>query len=452
MRTIIIFLVISIVTIQSFCQVPLNMPLTGLVGWYPFNGNSTDESGNGNHSTYIGSGVTLTTDRYDSLNSAYNFDGLTGSYILIPADNFPIADRTVSVWFNVPSVSNMPALLGYGGNGNCGTSFLMSLNISNLGSFNCQGHCALNQIDYYYDSLPINKWIHYVITIDSNLIKLYVNGVLKQSATTFNSNTYTIGKDLVFGVVTYVDGQAPYTDFNINYLQGKLDDIGIWNRALTQCEINQLYTGTSATTSSENITACGSYTWLLNGQIYNQTGIYLDTIPNSIGCDSIITLNLTILPIPDNGVTQVGTTLTANDSGATYQWLDCNNNLTPLAGEINQSFTATINGSYAVQVSKAGCVDTSMCLIINNVSIIENNYEHEIILYPNPTNGKLIIDLGVPYAETNISISSANEGLIRILNFKNSRTMEINLYEPEGIYFITITSNTQKAVFKAIKN
>ena len=90
---------------------------SGLVAYYPFNGNANDESGNAINPTYIGTGVTLTTDRFGNPDKAYNFDGNAGSYIRMPADKLPTTNRTISLWFNVPEVSNRPGLLGYGGNG-----------------------------------------------------------------------------------------------------------------------------------------------------------------------------------------------------------------------------------------------------------------------------------------------------------------------------------------------
>ena len=76
---------------------------------------------------------------------------------------------------------------------------------------------------------------------------------------------------------------------------GKLDDIGIWNRALTSCEIKDLYNSQlgSAITSSTQ-TALDSYTWPVNNQTYSQSGIYTDTLINAAGCDSVIILNLSL--------------------------------------------------------------------------------------------------------------------------------------------------------------
>lgn len=65
-------------------QVPSFIPTNGLVGWWPFNGNSNDESGSGNNGT--GYGATLTTDRFGNANSANSFNGVA-NYILVPDSN-----------------------------------------------------------------------------------------------------------------------------------------------------------------------------------------------------------------------------------------------------------------------------------------------------------------------------------------------------------------------------
>lgn len=78
---------------------------------------------------------------------------------------------------------------------------------------------------------------------------------------------------------------------------GKLDDIGIWNRALTLCEIKDLYNsqlGSAITSSTQTQTALDSYTWPVNNQTYSQSGIYTDTLINAAGCDSVIILNLSL--------------------------------------------------------------------------------------------------------------------------------------------------------------
>lgn len=243
MKSLILVLVTFLSAATAVAQLPVYLPTQGLVGWYPFNNNTNDESGHGYDPTYIGSGVSLTSDRFGMTNMALDFNG--NDYIRIPADSFPQNDRTVSLWFNVPDVSNRPILMGYGGAGylGYGTSFFMGLNILGAASYHTQAHYYTNSLHYYYESEPLNEWIHFVITIAGTQISCYVNGELKETNANFSNSTYTSGRDLAFGVMTGADGIAPYTDANGGYLLGKLDDLGIWNRALSPAEIEQLHSG-----------------------------------------------------------------------------------------------------------------------------------------------------------------------------------------------------------------
>jgi hypothetical protein len=112
-------------------------------------------------------------------------------------------------------------------------------------------------------------------------------------------------------------------------------------------------------------TACGSFTWI-DGNTYT-TSTQTDWIGQTVnGCDSVISLDLTIVPLPDNSVSQNNATLQANANGATYQWLDCDNNYSPIAGAVSQFFTpSTTTGNYAVEVTANGCADTSNCFLVD---------------------------------------------------------------------------------------
>ena len=122
------------------------------------------------------------------------------------------------------------------------------------------------------------------------------------------------------------------------------------------------------------ITACDSIVWIDGNTYYNDnsTAQYTLVGGSSNGCDSIVTLNLTINTV-DITVTTTDPTITANTSTATsYKWLDCTNNFSVITGQSSQVFTATTNGTYAVEVTENGCVDTSNCVMISTVSINEN--------------------------------------------------------------------------------
>ncbi|MEQ8625571.1 MAG: T9SS type A sorting domain-containing protein [Vicingaceae bacterium] len=195
--------------------------------------------------------------------------------------------------------------------------------------------------------------------------------------------------------------------------------------------------------SSLTITACDAYVAPSN-RIYNQSGTYNDTIVNSNGCDSIITINLTIDSIT-NGVTQIGNNLIANQNNARYQWLDCNNNFARLPNDTNQSFSSFYSGSYAVEIRNS-CIDTSNCINLTIVGINEQSQEKKFSLSPNPTSGRIL--LSGESTLKNIQIYSLSG--LKIKTILNSRN-ELDLsYLPEGIYFLNIEAKNHSEFKKLI--
>jgi hypothetical protein len=238
------FCLTAITTAQN---VPTYVPTNGLVGWWPFNGNANDESGNGNNGTV--NGATITSDRFGNIGKAYNFDGLNDYIRTTYSGIIAQGARSISLWFNQDTIitGNMfqthskMILAGYGGNANY-SNFTILINSANGG--NKVGIDIQNSTN---SSINVNKdlWYHLVVTYDPsfgtnlNTCKYYVNGL--QTAITYsfntNQNINTVGNSpLTFGTTAFLNSNT--YDF-----WGKLDDIGIWNRALTPQEITNLYNG-----------------------------------------------------------------------------------------------------------------------------------------------------------------------------------------------------------------
>ncbi|MDN5355878.1 MAG: hypothetical protein PWQ43_820 [Rikenellaceae bacterium] len=205
-----------------------------------------------------------------------------------------------------------------------------------------------------------------------------------------------------------------------------------------------------SSTSSITETACDSYT-APDGAIYTTSGIKTAVIPNAAGCDSTITIDLTINTV-DVSVTQNETILTSNATDALYQWLDCLNSYSIITGETSQSFNATQNGNYAVQVTQNNCIDTSDCYEVTTFDILESTFSNNITVYPNPTDGILKIDLGENLPDFVVSIIDVNGKLIRQTTYKNTKMFELNLNVQSGIYFLMINSENKKATIRLIKN
>jgi hypothetical protein len=121
-------------------------------------------------------------------------------------------------------------------------------------------------------------------------------------------------------------------------------------------------------------------------------------------------------------------------------------------GESNQFFTATENGSYAVEITQNNCVDTSACYLITTIGILENNFGTVITVYPNPTDGFIKIDLGEVINEFTVRINDVNGKLINQSIHKQVKEFDINLKVQPGIYLLTINSGNKTATIRIIKN
>ncbi|MFT5253223.1 MAG: hypothetical protein ACI87N_002253 [Flavobacteriales bacterium] len=150
---------------------------------------------------------------------------------------------------------------------------------------------------------------------------------------------------------------------------------------------------------------------------------------------------------------QQGNVINANEIGAsiTYQWLDCTNNYAIIPNEIQQSFSPNSNGSYAVEISENGCVDTSACRVISAVGILENNFVNEFKIYPNPTNGNFSIDLCDNHNTIKVKMTDLNGRLIQSKEYHNTYLLNMTIDEPAGVYLLIIESNNKKAVIRLVK-
>ncbi|GAB5556541.1 MAG: hypothetical protein SchgKO_07540 [Schleiferiaceae bacterium] len=154
--------------------------------------------------------------------------------------------------------------------------------------------------------------------------------------------------------------------------------------------IREIGAAESRVISADTSVVCGPITWW--GNTYTQAGTYTDTAYNANGTlDSTGVLVLT--EINDSATIKNPYIVALEQSvGTTYQWIDCNNPLVTLTGATDSIYQPTTNGSYAVIISLDGCVDTSNCVVYNQVSLDENVLpEQWMTFYPNPTNGSITV-------------------------------------------------------------
>jgi hypothetical protein len=232
--TILSLAAVLLLSVSGYTQtVPSYVPTSGLVGWWPFNGNAADESGNGNNGTV--NGATLTADRFGNQNAAYSFDGVN-DFIGASAISFPLSasDRSINFWVSDQSTTNTCNIPVRYGSHSPSNGFWVNVN------YNCNANYPNGAIiaDFYNvflvsnNVIPLNQWKMVTITINSQTCSIYIDGQLDNSGpiginTTLSDTSFYIGADLI-STPNY-------------YYNGLIDDIGIWNRALTQQEITALY-------------------------------------------------------------------------------------------------------------------------------------------------------------------------------------------------------------------
>jgi Concanavalin A-like lectin/glucanases superfamily/Protein of unknown function (DUF1566) len=227
-----IYFLLSFCLIHFITQaqtIPAYVPTNGLVGWWPFNGNANDESGNGNNGTV--NGATLTSDRNGNVGKAYDFDGI---------DDLIDVGNPVTLGNN-PNSYTMAGWAYYydfvGGyvfmtkrQDDWGSDWGTPTTVQNKIIFFADDQGYMSATLAESDTLSAHQWYHFVFVKSINSYTIYMNGI-EVSTITDNHVMNGSNNNLIIGA------QLAWQDF----MKGKLDDIAIWNRALTQQEITALY-------------------------------------------------------------------------------------------------------------------------------------------------------------------------------------------------------------------
>jgi hypothetical protein len=362
--------IILLISFQLVAQLPTNVSPIGLVAWYGLNGNVNDASINGNHCTNYG--ATTTTDRNGNANSAYAFDGVsnylertTPSYTFNPSGNF-----SFSIWVKKASANTGIMLMS--GTGTTGV-FIWLLQGNNTGT--SYFGTNMQQSAWTWATCPysLSQWEHYVgvYTGSNGLMKFYKNGVFQSSA------TYTYTSATASSIPLYIGKGISSGNFH-----GDIDDIGIWNRALTQCEITDLYAGTTTVLpvnagldqtvcagQSVTLTATGATTYTWNNWVVNNvaftpniTKTYTVNGTDANGCKGtdqvVVTVNQPLINAGADQTICSGQQATLTATGATsYTWTSGISNSTPFTPTATQTYTVSgtdvngCSGSDAVTVT-----------------------------------------------------------------------------------------------------
>ena len=413
--TFILIFVALFINATSFSQVPSYVPTNGLVGWWPFNGNANDESGNGNNGTV--NGATLTMDRFGNANKAYSFDGVD-DFIDFVNSSVPagVSSRTISLWFYVLSYPQDQQGYYFYSQGittiaNSGQSHNLVLIRNNSNPTAGPIYLAYNashstEIQANFQPV-ISNWYHLVGVYEQGLAKLFLNSnLLSQLSVPFwntANNNFVIGR------------RADPDD----YCEGKIDDIGIWNRALTQQEITNLYNAGPFSATASNTAICdGQSTTLsvnalsgtvsaLNCSTATNNGYLVATMP-ATNANSVISYTggnggfYDGQIVSSTGVTGLTATLNAGtlasgDGTLTYT----------ITGTPSASGTASFALNIGGQTCTLTCTVQPLSVLYPANSVFCASGPSTIVDVTNPTTGKVWMDRNLGATQAAISATDA---------------------------------------------
>ncbi len=424
-----------------------------VVAWYKFNelpieGTDTlvvDESVNLNLG-YAKNGPEV-VDGF--LGNAVKFDGTKKQYVQFAnSPSFDINDSkvTVSVWTKLTYLPvEMPMAFGplfdsqgdeyvlYADRGNSELRFKVVTSAS-------AERPGIPNAD-----LVTGQWIHVVGVYDGTSAKIYLNGVLKDSHPI--TGTVKTGTVPIFGVNGNIG--------TLSYLTGMVENVMVLKSALSESEVLDMYENYKALaindcesyTLTEDVAVCEGETYVFpDGTSGGEAMVHVSNLKTLYGCDSTITTNLTIT-IVNVSVNQDQNVLTSNAAGASYRWLDCDNNNAAIPGATSAVFTATVSGNYAVEVTEKGCVAVSDCynVIITGLNI---NDRKGFSIYPNPNNGQFVLEMNsAEFTNAKVEIINAQGRVVYLHKTTNSDRQTIQLPSPaSGIYILRF--HTESGIFK----
>jgi len=247
--------------------------------------------------------------------------------------------------------------------------------------------------------------------------------------------TFTVlqNKDLPDGTAI-ANSAGIYFDFNEPIITNTASHIV--NRNILQ----------SPWTESISLSGNGCETYSFNDFTYTKPGMYWQ-----IQNDTLVNLNVRLYGLEDLdlSVTQVGASLTVNTTGAIYQWLECDNDYSPISGERNQTFTPVVSGSYSVLIGPEGCMDTSGCYNFIMASV-QDVFANDFNLSPNPTTGAVAIDLRITLPQTEVSIVDILGREVQRHQYNNTSRLNLKVEGEPGVYLLRISSGDFNATRKLL--
>ena len=209
----------------------------------------------------------------------------------------------------------------------------------------------------------------------------------------------------------------------------------------------------SSSSGIDIVESCDSYTWIDGNTYSSSNNTATHTLINAAGCDSVVTLDLSVITI--NTLVDLLDELTLQaqsvEPGITYQWVDCNNDFTPIDGATNSTFISENSGNFAVELTLNNCSALSDCFTISSTTVIDDINKHsEIQLFPNPTTNELLISLdGIDVVDV-IILDVQGKVLSKQSDLFDQDRIDLSSYG-DGTYLIKIITPEEIRVIRTIK-
>lgn len=349
MRLLFILFLLFIHLGQAMC---FQFSSDSLIAFYPFNGDARDESGNDYNGTV--NGATLTTDRFGEANKAYEFDGTNDWISIGNVANLGTSDFTVAAWINIYSFQQNKVLnkglTSVGTPPNSGYGLRNGYNFDEEIEFQlcCEGVSG-NLTNY--DKAQLNTWYYITGTRERENVSFFVNGrKVSNSKTAIIYNTDT-DIPLAIGALD----RRPVASVG-EYFHGKIDDVRIYKRALSEQEITTLYHENCYDLNTYNeisINSCNDQPVTYNDQLLDPGSSSEFILTTKDGCDS--TVRVSVLKSeaqfsflgPDTSVCRNSLTLTSPNANTIWS-----------NGSVSQSIEVTSPGFYTAEyIDMKGCVN-----------------------------------------------------------------------------------------------
>lgn len=219
---------LTIRCIKDTVSTTSSIPTNGLVAYYPFSGNANDVSGNGNNGTVVG--ATLTTDRFGNANKAYSFNG-SSNYISVQNSTSlqNISVYSISAWVKINNwYNNFFPIIQKSDKSNLYGIYSLYVQPNSV-----DGNIGVKSFGINYSNWTLGSWKHIVLVATNTTCSLYINGNLIS-----NVNSANWPQSPLQNLPLIIGMDKPGA---VEYANGTIDDIGFWNRALTQDDITALY-------------------------------------------------------------------------------------------------------------------------------------------------------------------------------------------------------------------